>query len=114
MSFPIFRQSLPQPTGAAGNPLRPAGASVTNRSLAGCNTGHQRARARTHRSHGYRWVRSGVYEADAVGGPAQAEAALAQAEAALKSCGAEKPRHGGGGSSGSGPVAAAPEAAAKR
>lgn len=43
------------------------------------------------RFHGDRWLRSGPYEADAVGGPARAGAAHARAEAVLENRGAARP-----------------------
>lgn len=46
---------------------------------------------RSSRRHGDRWVRSGPYEADAVGGPARAGAAPARAEAVLENRGAAGP-----------------------
>lgn len=46
---------------------------------------------RPSRRHGDRWVRSGPYEADAVGGPARAGAAPARAEAVLENRGAARP-----------------------
>lgn len=49
------------------------------------------ATRRSSRRHGDRWVRSGPYEADAVGGPARAGAAPARAEAVLENRGAAGP-----------------------
>lgn len=74
------RRGAPQPPGPARlRPGPPGGAAASPRPSRSPSPGSRR--------HGDRWVRSGPYEADAVGGPARAGAAPARAEAALENRG---------------------------